>query len=269
MALSPLRSKNLHHHTRSLSLPSYLQHPTISQFNDNLAKITTTSSFSLLSTENRTLNGLKNLYCNIDDLLILPHVQHTISQESHEKWVVDGVVDAYIRLLDACTTAKDVISHTKHDVQHLLSALRRNDVNGIQSYQQTSRKNSKKMIQKALKDLKSLKSTKQSDLSMDKDQETLAVVYMIKEAESVTITMFENLLSRAISNNVQAKQSGWSLISKLIMSSKKVSHQCEETDHSSHLKDMESSIQNLEQELESLFRQLIKTRVFLLNILNH
>ncbi|GFQ01876.1 hypothetical protein PHJA_002331600 [Phtheirospermum japonicum] len=255
MAVSPLRSKTLHH-GRSLSLPSYSQHPTISQFNDNLAKISTSSS----SSEN-TLNGLKSLYCHIDDLLMLPHIQHTISQESHEKWVVDGVVDAYIRLLDACTTAKDVVSHTKHDVQHLLSALRRNDVNGIQIYQQTSRKNSKKVIQKALKELKSLRSTKRNDLSLEKDQETVAVVYMIKEAESVTITMFENLLSRVIGNNMQAKQSGWSLVSK-------ASHQSEEMD-SSHLKDMESSIQILEQELECLFRQLIKTRVFLLNILNH
>ncbi|KAL3624352.1 hypothetical protein CASFOL_033168 [Castilleja foliolosa] len=251
MALSPLRSKTLHH-TRSQSLPSNLQHPTISQFNDNLSKISIFSS---------SFSSLKSLFCNIDDLLMLPHIQHTISQESNEKWVVDGVVDAYIRLLDACTTAKDAVSQTKHDVQQLLSALRRKD---IQSYQQTSSKNSKKMIQKALKELRSLKSTKQYNLS--KDQETVAVVYMIKEAESVTINMFENLLSRVIG---QEKQSGWSFLSKMIMPSKKISYESEETDRSSQLKEMESSMKILEQELDDLFKKLIKTRVFLLNILNH
>ncbi|KAL2254932.1 UNVERIFIED_CONTAM: hypothetical protein Sindi_0287900 [Sesamum indicum] len=86
----------------------------------------------------------------------------------------------------------------------------------------------------------------------------------------------------------QARQSGWSLVSKL--PSKKVLHQCEETDTNefkkvdtflqmsqedetqvkelmNHSKEMYSSIQSLEEELELLFRQLIKTRVFLLNIL--
>ncbi|GFQ01874.1 hypothetical protein PHJA_002331400, partial [Phtheirospermum japonicum] len=100
------------------------------------------SPLPLLQLRN-TLNGLKNLYCNIDDLLMLPHIQHTISRECHEKWVDRVLVDAYIRLLDACTTAKDFVSQTKHDVQQLLSALRRKDANAIQSYQQASRKNSK------------------------------------------------------------------------------------------------------------------------------
>ncbi|KAL3613862.1 hypothetical protein CASFOL_041936 [Castilleja foliolosa] len=240
-----------HHHGRSLSLPSNLQNPTISQFNDNLVKID-------------SINGLKSLYNNIDDLLLSPHIQHVISRERNEKWVVDRVVDAYIRLLDACTTTKDVVSQTKHDVQHLLSALRRKDVKCIETYHQISKRNSKK----GLKQLKSLKSTKRYDISLEKDQETMSVAYMIKEAEFVTFTMFENLLSNVIRNKVQSKQSGWSFVSKMIMLSNKESDQSEKMD-SSKLKEMESSIQIIEEELKSLFKQLIKTRVFLLNILNH
>ncbi|PIN25740.1 hypothetical protein CDL12_01534 [Handroanthus impetiginosus] len=282
-----MASKALHH-GRSLSLPSKL-HPSISHFNESLAELKasepTSSSLSSMETK---LNGLRNLYCNIDDLLMLSHIQQIISQDSKEKWV-DQVLDGHIRLLDSCSTAKDLFSQTKHDVQELLSALRRKDVNGIQSYQ-TSRRKSKKIIQKSLKDLRSYKS-KNYVLSLEKDNEMMALVYMLKESESVAITMLESVLLYVIGTKEQSTQSGWSLVSKLVKS-KKVSQQSGEKDVNEfkkvdsflqlsqeddlqanelvrHLKEMDSSIQMLEEELEFLFKQLIKTRVFLLNILNH
>ncbi|KAK4401332.1 hypothetical protein Sango_0873900 [Sesamum angolense] len=287
MAFSPLRPKALHH-GRSLSLPSKL-HPAMSQFNENLAtmKAAEPTSSSLSSMET-SLNGLRNLYCDLSDLLILPRIQQIISQECQKKWV-EQVLDGHIRLLDACSTAEDLISHTKHDVQELLSALRRRDLHGIQSYQ-TSRRRSKKMTQKSLKNLRSFRSGNGVQC-LDKDQETMSLVYMLKESESVTFGMLESVLSYVIGTKEQARQSGWSLVSKLVLS-KKVLHQVEETDINefkkvdsflqltqeddtkveelmNHLKEMDSSIQTLEEELECLFRQLIKTRVFLLNILNH
>ncbi|KAL0412355.1 UNVERIFIED_CONTAM: hypothetical protein Sradi_1437200 [Sesamum radiatum] len=97
--------------------------------------------------------------------------------------------------------------------------------------------------------------------------------------------MLESLLSYLSGTKAQARQSGWSLVSKLIHS-KKASYQGEGMDVNefqkmdaflqvsledihveevmAQAKEMESSIQNLEEELECLFRQLIKTRVFLL-----
>ncbi|KAK6118663.1 hypothetical protein DH2020_047576 [Rehmannia glutinosa] len=280
MALSPLKSKALHH-GRSLSLPSK-SHPAISQFIENLAK--TKSSSSTLSSMVIELTSLKSLYCNIDDLLVLPHIQHVISQERHEKFV-EQLLDRHVTLLDACTTAKDIISHTKHDVQHLLSSLRRKDiVYGIKNYQ-TSRRKSKKTIEKTLKELrKNLR--KDNTLSLEKDTEKTSLVCMLKDAESVTFFVLESLLAYAMGTKVQERKSGWSLVSKL-MHSKKISHQSEETNTNefnkvdsflqlsqeeelvNHLKEMDSNIQVLEQELECLFRQLVKTRVFLLNIINH
>ncbi|KAL8060107.1 hypothetical protein ABFX02_02G002600 [Erythranthe guttata] len=256
MAFSPLRSKALHH-GRSLSFPSQ-SNPSISHFNENLAKMEASMTMEA------KLNGLRNLYSNIDDLLMLPHIQHIISQECQTKWI-DQVLDGYIRLLDACTTAKDLFSQIRQQVQELLSALRRNDVNGIDNYH-ISKKKSKKMILKSLKDLRTLR-CKKNVSSLDKDDETKALVHMLKEAESVTIDVFEGLLSYVIGNNVQPKSSTWSLVSK-ILPSKKVSNQSEETDLN-EMKEMDSIIQILEEEIECFFRQLIKTRVFLLNILNH
>ncbi|KAL7156335.1 hypothetical protein ABFS83_02G002400 [Erythranthe nasuta] len=251
-----LRSKALQH-GRSLSFPSQ-SHPSVSQFNENLAKMEASTTMEA------KLNGLRNLYSDIDDLLMLPHIQHIISQECETKWI-DQVLDGYIRLLDACTTAKDLFSQIKQNAQELLSALRRKDVNSINSYH-ISRKESKKMILKSLKHLRSLK-CKKSNSSLEKDDETMALVCMLKGAESVTIDVFEGLLSYVMGNNVQPKSSAWSLVSK-VLASKKVSNQSEETDLK-HLKEMDSIIQVLEEEMECFFRQLIKTRVFLLNILNH
>ncbi|KAI3446322.1 hypothetical protein Pfo_002987 [Paulownia fortunei] len=287
MALSPLRSKALHH-GRSLSLLS-VSHPAMSQFDENLSRVRgSEASCSSLSSMNDKLNGLKSLYSNVDDMLLLPHIHQIISQESQEKWV-EQILDGYIRLLDACSSAKDLISHTKQDVQELFSALRRKDVQGIHCYL-TSRRRSKKMIQKSLKNLRSFRS-KNNVLFSDKDHETMSLVSMLKESESVSFAMLESLLSYMMGTKVHASSTGWSLVSKL-MQSKKASYQGTEAnlnefkkadavlqmsqeddiqvdEFMNHLKNMDLSIQSLEEELECLFRQLIRTRVFLLNILNH
>ncbi|KAL0365731.1 UNVERIFIED_CONTAM: hypothetical protein Sangu_0670700 [Sesamum angustifolium] len=277
MAVSPLRSKTLHH-GRSLSLPSE-SHSAMSQFEENLSRVRSSQeACSSLSSMNGRVNGLNTLYDSIDELLLLPHNQQTISQECQEKW-----------LLDSCSAVKDLISVNKQDVRELLSAVRRKDVNGIQGYL-TSRRKSKKMIHKYLKNLRSFR-CEDSILSLEKEDEKVAIVYMLKDAESVTLSLLESLLSYTMGSKGQARKSGWSLISKLIQP-KKVSNQGEETclnefekvdsflqlmqendtqveELVNHLKEMDSSIQTLEEQLDCLFRQLIKTRVFLLNILNH
>ncbi|PIN10495.1 hypothetical protein CDL12_16917 [Handroanthus impetiginosus] len=279
MAISPLRSKALRH-GRSLSFPSKLN-PTTSHFEENLSIVKGSealcSSFS--SMKNR-VNGLKNLYNNIDDLLLLPHIQQIISLECESKWV-HQVSDGYIRLLDVSVTAKDLFSQTKHDLQELLSTLRRKDMDGIRGYL-NSRRKSKKIIQKYLKTLKTLRS-KNNVATLKKDEEIMAVVYMLKEAESVTAVLIESLLSFLNGSRVE---NGWSLVSKLMNTKKVSNHDLNEFEKMdallqmnledvqveeimSHLKEMESKIQNLEDELECLFRQLIKTRVSLLNVLNH
>lgn len=132
------------------------------------------------------------------------------------------------------------------------------------------------MIQKSTKDLRS----KHNHLSSsEKEDETMALVVMLKEAECVAVSVLESSLSFMIGSKVQ---SGWSLVSKLIPSTKDedadlnelkmvdslLQMQGDDTLVMNHLKEMDSSIQILEDDMDCLFRQLIKTRVFLLNILN-
>ncbi|KAG6403658.1 hypothetical protein SASPL_135886 [Salvia splendens] len=272
MALSPLRSKFLHHN-RSLSLPSKSS-PSSSHLDVNISGFE--ASCSSLSSMESSIKGLKNLYTSIDNLLLLPHIQQIISRD---EWI-DQVLDGYIRLLDASSTARDLISSTKQHVQELLSALRRKDADGIRCYLSSTKK-SKKIIQKSLKSFRS----KSIVATVEKGSEAWELVQKLSDAESITVATLESLLAYLIGGRMQ---SGWSLVAKLMHSKKESNyfHGANEFEKMEALlqislegvqveevmtlsKEVDSSIQNLEQELECLFRQLIRTRVLLLNILNH
>ncbi|KAI8553922.1 hypothetical protein RHMOL_Rhmol05G0054200 [Rhododendron molle] len=271
MDSSPLRSKS-NYHTRSVSLPSRL-HPLIPHINENLK-----------------LNGLQNMFDRLDDLLLLPHTQQAFSQRRHETWV-EEVLEKHLRLLDICAAAKDVSTQTKQDVQNLLSILRRRrDTNDFAAYL-TSRKKVKKVIQKSRKDLKSIKS-KSAVTAFDQSHGILEIVSLLNEVEAATIEVFESLLSYIAGTKMESRMIGFSLVSKLV-NRKKVasreeetntkafekfdaalhtlnSHKTSETDGvRNELGKLELSIQDMEEGLECLFRRLIKSRVSLLNILNH
>ncbi|XP_059649964.1 uncharacterized protein LOC132295683 [Cornus florida] len=291
MASSPLRSKT-GFHARSVSLPSR-SHPLIPQFEEHLCRVKASEAASI---SNRP-SGLEQLYDCVDELLLLPHTQQVFAQQRHEKWV-DEALDRYVRLLDVCAIAKDVFSQAKQDVQELLSILRRRrDTNDFGDYL-SSRKKAKKVIQKCLKNLKGAFRNNESIISLDNDHETMAIVSMLSQVEAVTLNVCESMLSYTAGTKVQSRPSRWSLVSKL-MHKKNASGQDEETDmnefdnvdaalHSlighkttmsdkgtcaenvqNQVKKLEWSIQDHEEGLQSLFRRLIKTRVSLLNVLNH
>ncbi|KAG8364444.1 hypothetical protein BUALT_Bualt19G0129500 [Buddleja alternifolia] len=284
MISTPLRSKILGH-TRSISLPSR-SHPLIPQFNEHLHRVKacdSTTPSSSLSSITRKLNNLDDVYNCVDDLLALPHTQQVFTKESQEKWV-EETLDGYLRVVDACSTAKDIVSHGKQYVLDLLSALRRRRDSDDLCTLLASRKMAKKMIQKSLRNISSFKN-KPTILALEKDHETIAIISMLKEAESTTLEVIEELF---LSISGTKGPTGWSLVSRL-MSSRKVSGQefeemdaalCKllsfkisksgigmHIDYLQHLlRETESSIEIVEETLQRLFKRLIKTRVSLLNM---
>ncbi|XP_052194262.1 uncharacterized protein LOC127802468 [Diospyros lotus] len=290
MASSPLRSKS-HYHVRSISLPSR-SHPLIPQFNEHLCRLRSSEGTytSLPSLRNRA-SGLEDLYDCVADLLLLPHTQQALAHEGHKK-LVDGALDGYLKLLDACATTKDIFSQTKEDVKELVSSLRRkrNAVNVGEFL--ASRKKVQKVIKKLVKDLKSIRN---EDLLSDTDQEAVAIVSLLKEVEAVTLAVLSSFLSYAAGTKPESRQNGWSLVSKLMhwkneaCQSKEIAlTEFQEVDAAvqslivssksddkrtievvQQIGKLELSIQGLEENLERLMRHLIKTRVSLLNILNH
>ncbi|EEF38821.1 conserved hypothetical protein [Ricinus communis] len=114
-----------------------------------------------------------------------------------------------------------------------------------------------------------------------------------KGAEEISLSLFESLLSFISQPKVKSRPLGWSIVSNILQAKRVLSegkteaNQVEKTDlelgvlksskdinsvqvHNvlTGLEALESSLQEIE-ELECVYRRLVKTRVPLLNILNH
>ena len=130
-----------------------------------------------------------------------------------------------------------------------------------------------------------------------KNTEDILIISLLKDLEAATLTGFDSLLTYIAKSKLQSKSSSWSLVSKLVHH-KRVACECEETDanefemvdealqslinHKPSKSDyslvdnvqtwlgkLELNIQDLEEVFECLSRSIVKTRVSLLNILNH
>ncbi|KAI9127577.1 hypothetical protein K1719_000570 [Acacia pycnantha] len=286
-------------HTRSKSLPSK-PHPLILQCNEHLSRLeasTATTSSSSSSSFSHKLRDLQDLHETVEKLAQLSLTKEVLVQESQENWV-EKLLDGSLRLLDACTAAKDSLLHTKECAREVQSIMRRKRGGEVEVTIEvrkylTSRKVVKKAISKALGNLKSASNKCKFSPSHRGHDQTPELVSLFKDVEIVTLQILESLLS-FISASTQSKPSNWSLVSKL-MQNKKVSctqeadenefakvdsalqafvfHTTRKSENIDHLQnqlgDLESVIQDFVEGLEILFRRFIKTRVALLNILNH
>ncbi|XP_038887260.1 uncharacterized protein LOC120077454 [Benincasa hispida] len=288
-------SKNTKYHTRSNSLPSR-PHPLISQCDEHLTRLrffdsTPASSSSSISQQ---LSGLEDLHECVEQLLLLPSIQEAFVRQCGEKWV-DELLDGSLRLLDMCSSAKDALIHTKECVRELHSAIRRRSemTNEVKKYL-ASRKVVKRAIQKALDTNKSIES-KSNTLVNGSDYNTTAMVSLLKEAEAISLRLFESLLFLISGKKTK---SSWSILS-VMLSKREVcpeedaelnefsnmenalnsvtcqkTNKCKDTiqvfeNVQKHLEKLDLGTQDLEQTTERLFRRLIKTRVSLLNILSN
>ncbi|XP_042509228.1 uncharacterized protein LOC122084873 [Macadamia integrifolia] len=296
MAPSPFHPKACRH-ARSISFPSR-SHPLTFQVQEQLHRVRASEATS--SSVSCNLGGLKDLYDSVTDLLHLPLTQQTLAQERGEKWV-NEVLDGSLRSLDVCGTAADVLSQMKECVTELQSSLRRirgesGLANQVEAYKMY-RKKVTKVINKCLGDLRKVQKRHSFSSLLDKNHDIVAMISVLREVEAITLSMLESLLLIVSRSKVMQRPNGWSIVSNLI-NKKRVAEDEEEMErselekvdvilgallgHRSHkslefkqveaqkqLETLELSIRDLEDGLECVFRSLIKTRVTLLNILNH
>ncbi|KAM7257849.1 hypothetical protein ACFE04_013590 [Oxalis oulophora] len=221
-------------HVRSISLPSG-SHPLVTSIQEQLRRLTTSQeTTSSSSTLCHKLDGLKNLYECVDDLLQLNEGQH-LSDES-----LDEALNGSIRLLDMCDISRDVLSRMKECVRIVPS--------------HKIRKNNAKVV---CKSLKTFKRSETKRVNCDQD----SAIKMLSEAEAISIKVFQSLMSLM---SEPKNNDGWFSVS-ILFKPKRVS--CESLLRRSG--DLNSSIEELEQNLECLYRRFVKTRVTLLNILNN
>ncbi|XP_021755430.1 uncharacterized protein LOC110720685 [Chenopodium quinoa] len=248
------------HHTRSFSFPSN-SHPVSDQLEQQLNRLSSSQAASTSSLTSK-LSGLNDLYKCVEEFLQLPQNQKTVSQSS-----VQQVLDGSLRLLDICSTSRDVLALSKDRIQDIQSALRRRSsgeldiTNEVVEYLKT-RKTSKKTIKKSLKNIKDAEQTTKDN----------AVESKLTDVNTITLDIFKSVLSFIGGS----QKSSWSFSKKNAAASisefdavdatlekKKVNVDM------SQLVNLESQIQEIDEVLECLFRHLVKTRATLLNVLSN
>ncbi|KAJ4729007.1 hypothetical protein OWV82_001856 [Melia azedarach] len=189
-------------HTRSNSLPSR-SHPLASEVDQHLSRFSSSQSASTSS-----INSLQDLHDAVDKMLQLPLVQQALSQ-SHQKKLVDELINGSLRNLDICSIAQNALLQTKESLQELQSVFRRRRgdetelSSEIKKYL-ASRKAVKKAVRKALKGMEN----KCSSL-INEDH-----VRMLKEVEAVSFAAFESILSLISGPKTPSKLSSLSLVSR-------------------------------------------------------
>ncbi|XP_056698525.1 uncharacterized protein [Spinacia oleracea] len=167
------------YHTRSFSFPSN-SHPVADELDAQLSRLRSSQAASTSSLSSK-LNGLNDLYKCVEEFLQLPQNQNTVSQSQGEN-VIEQVLDGSLRLLDICSTSRDVLAVSKERIQDIQSVLRRRcsgelDItNEVAEYLKT-RKTSKKIIKKCLKDIN----------AVDKTNESVAIESMLKDVQALTV----------------------------------------------------------------------------------
>jgi hypothetical protein len=291
---------------RSISLPPR-SHPTTVRVEEELNKLKSWESSSSSSSKAETicvgLSLLSELYRRIEDLLNLPLTQQALSQDQHQKWV-NELLEGSLRYLDACGNTRDSVLSMQETIRELQSALRRrkvgdSSVESVVSAYICSRRKMKKETAKSLASLKPMDGKfGDSGLMLDLDDHLLAVVRVLRETSLITISIFHALLLFLSMPVLKPKASRWSLVSKLVqkgaLARKEKQENVDELEGvdmalgnllmQSSSRDVEGqkiqsaqirldaldvSMEGLVKGLECLFRRLIQTRVFLLNIMSH
>ncbi|PPS11062.1 hypothetical protein GOBAR_AA09570 [Gossypium barbadense] len=253
--------------TRSNSFPrSSRQHPLATEVNEHLNRLRSSKEASTSSTSiSHKLNGFQDLYDCVVKFLQLPLSHHALAHEC-----ADELLDGSLRLLDLCSTAKDIVLQTKESTNELQSALRRRKIGEYEIVSEvrkyiSSRKVSKKTIHKALGNLKVIQ--RKNTVSHSE------TVSMLKEIEAMKCSMFEDLLSLIFGpkprkcEDAARNVNEFEKVDVALKSFGTTKSEIINLEMQNQLKDLELFIQDLEDGLECLFRCMIKARVSLLNIL--
>ncbi|KAG8641213.1 uncharacterized protein LOC110629290 [Manihot esculenta] len=276
-------------HLRSISLPSR-SHPLAVNIEEQLCKLRASQSSSI----GHKLSGLKNLFESVDDFLQLSFAQRTISHDRQSQ-SLENAMNGSLELLDICDTTRDLFSQMKECLQELELSLRRRNsslTREVDAYM-LSRKKLNKAICKCLRNLKK-KERNCTTATLENNSNLENMISMLREVQKISLVAFESILSFISQPKVKSSPSGWFAIPKLLQP-KRVSYEVEievneaekidaELLHLKSSKDInisqlqnllkeleafESSIKEAEEELECIYRRMVKTRVSLLNILNH
>ncbi|KAF8377734.1 hypothetical protein HHK36_031118 [Tetracentron sinense] len=281
-------------HVRSISLPSQSH----LRIEIELNKLRTWEIFPLKA--ERICDGLSSLgelYNCVEDLLQSPVTQQVLIRHQKEEEWLDEMLDEFLRLLDMCSTTRDIFLLMKEHVHDLQSSLRRRrDMeNKIRTYMHFQKK-VKKDVSKCLAVLKQLNVKCASYPILDQNHNLSVVVKVLGDVRTITISIFQSLMSFLV--EPRPKHGSRSLVSKFMQKGKvacegeledidnvesvnvMLCNLCERNSSKDtemervkkaqkRLETLRVTVEGFEAGLECLFRHFIQTRVSLLNILTH
>ncbi|KAL0360457.1 UNVERIFIED_CONTAM: hypothetical protein Sradi_3730200 [Sesamum radiatum] len=235
-------------HSRSISLPARLDPVSPTSFDQvDLQKLKSKTAVPASSEGIRSgLLGLAELYNSVQEL----------AQPRRDVKSIEESLSGSVELLDSCTAIRELFQMIRENVQALQSALR-----------------------------KGLDSSVQSDIS----SYFCFRKKMNKEVVGVTVAIFRSVLV-FLSSPTSARSGGWSLVSRLMVAKpvgengavnevgsvdfalsslqgKLRSDGVKVVDVQKRLQNLEAVVEGFEGGLERVFRQLVQSRVTLLNVL--
>ncbi|XP_022741824.1 uncharacterized protein LOC111293305 [Durio zibethinus] len=215
---------DVHHPVRSISLPSRV-HPTSVKLEAalNHLKPWKTSLVSTAVSSGETIQiglvGLAELYNCVREIISSPETQRTLLHYQNGK-LVEEALDESVTFLDTCGKGRDVLLTMKEHVQTLQSALRRRRGDSSIETEVAAyikfRKKVKKEVAKCLEALKKIESKFGSSTPLDVDHHLLIVAKVLREASSITISVFRSLLLFLSMPSMKTRVGGWSKISNFI-----------------------------------------------------
>ncbi|KAI4331364.1 hypothetical protein MLD38_029555 [Melastoma candidum] len=280
-------------HARSVSWPSE-SHPIAVSVDDAIHRLKSiddkpTSSFGSIS---YGLASLEDLHIHIADLLVMASAQQALRQEDR---ATNALLDSSVLLLDVCRVARDIISQVKEFVQLFRLSIRRRkcdmgNMGGLREYvnfRNKTRKDAKRLISA----MKRMQRRLDVTLKSNQDLQASAVMKVLREVDELGMARFQSMLQPFLNPASRTKQSRWLLISRLAHMgkvaidenpenvdklesidaaiyalSKCTSNDAETTEI--QLQHAEENINDLELALESMFRQLVRSRACLLNVIS-
>ncbi|KAL3345863.1 hypothetical protein AABB24_024683 [Solanum stoloniferum] len=256
---------------RSISLP-VRSHPTTQRVEEVLNKLNglETSVAPTAETICNSLLGLEELQKCMDDLLKSTQTLRILSQHQHVKWF-EELLGNSIRILDVCGTIRELVSQYKENIRALQSSFRKRK--GDSSAEAkiarfvTFSKKLKTDAKRLVFSLKQVGCETPGAALLEADQETIAVIKALREANATCVLVFQIILSFLSVPLLKQKQPKWSLVSKLIHNGR-TEHEVldNSTILETNVETFKAQLDVIEKGLEGAFRSLIRSRSSLLNV---
>ncbi|CAN1130494.1 hypothetical protein LINPERPRIM_LOCUS13273 [Linum perenne] len=270
-------------HVRSVSFPS--------SASQTLPLSTVQEKLQKLKADGLPRLNLKDLSQCIDDLL---RIQHS----KHDRLDVESVLDTSVRLLDMCSSVRDILSQMKQSVQDLESSLRRRSSDHLCMCQLDAYLSCRKKLSHLASKM-TMMMMKTCGISSEKRSSTdVNLVILLGEVEEICKLEFKAIIMTYVSEPKKPHPSVVSISKLLLHHSKRRMEVKQELVCATEVKKIDTemsgliksskfgngeriqsllrrleafglSIEETEEGLESLYRRLLKTRVLLLNILSN